>query len=208
MGKNPFFIAIAGPSCSGKSSLARLLAQQLSGDRVSIISLDDYYRDLSALPHMERAAYNFDAPDALDDQLIVAHLTTLAQGMPVERPKYDFANHIRSQHTETVYPADWIVVEGILALYWQELNRLYDLKIFIRSSTRLCLERRVDRDVRERGRTSHSVIAQYQTSVLPMYERFVLPTADHSDLLLSGEQSLNEAADLVIEQLSKRHAQG
>lgn len=164
----PYFIAIAGASGSGKTWLTNYLARQL---RATVVSLDSYYRDLSALDLALRAQQNFDAPEALDWELILQQLETLARGMAAERPVYDFTTHTRTTRTERVEPSGFIIVEGLFALYNQRVRELCGTKVFMSVDDGVSLSRRLERDMRERGRTRESVLAQYEATVRPMYER-------------------------------------
>ena len=181
----PFLIGIGGPSCSGKSTLATHLARQLSGSS-AVLSLDAYYKDLSALSFDERARHNFDAPDALDWPLVEEHLNALAQGHAVERPEYDFTTHSRRDTRTAVPRADFILVEGLLALYAENIRALLNLRIYVDAPDAVCLARRIARDTLERGRTRESVLRQYGDFVRPMAERYVRPTRVFADLLING----------------------
>ena len=193
----PYLIAVAGPSGGGKTTLARSLQTILPG-QVTLLSLDLYYRDLSHLTADQRQAVNFDAPDALDPQRLIADLETLAQGHWVEVPVYDFNTHTRTTQGTTVSAGDFLIIEGIFALYWEAVRRLCPTKVFITASDTICLERRIVRDVRERGRTPKSVRRQYAQTVYPMYEKHIYPTLRYADLTLDGEASTQQAAAAVL----------
>lgn len=197
----PLVIGLAGPSGAGKTTLARCLAAQLSG--ASILSLDSYYRDYARLSPGEKARFNFDAPEAMDHLLLAAHLGDLARGQAVEKPVYDFATHSRLARTEIFRPGNALIVEGLFALYWEEIRVLYDLSVFIDADDDLCLERRLARDLAERGRTRESVLEQYRTQVRPMAERHVRPTARFADVMVSGQAPVEEMASLLIARLGR-----
>ncbi len=192
----PYLIGIAGASCSGKTVLARRLAEALPGS--AAFALDNYYRDLSALTPEARARWNFDVPEALDKDLLVAQLETLVRGEPIDVPEYDFTTHTRTARTTRMRPARVVLVEGIFALYWEEVRRLLDLKIFVDIDDAVCLQRRTERDIRERGRTEASVLAQYTETVRPMYAQYCAPTARFADLVLNGESPLEASAATVL----------
>jgi len=191
----PYVIAIAGPSCSGKTSVARELAKTVPA---TIFSLDAYYHDLSTLSLEERAAFNFDHPDSLDAHMLSRHLHELAQGHEVTRPVYDFATHTRSYQTETLVPKNYLIVEGLFTLYWDFIRDIYSTKVFMEATHNVCLPRREARDVVERGRTPESVHRQYATTVQPMADQFILPTRQYADLVLSGSQPVGESAAAVL----------
>ncbi len=185
MAGHPRLIAIAGASCSGKTTLARFLAASLPGDN-AVLPMDAYYHDCSSMPAALRAGVNFDAPEALDLDLLEKHLRALSRGVAVQRPVYRYATHRRSSRTEWIGPGAYVIVEGLFALYWSRLRRLYHASVFVEAGAELCLERRIARDVTERGRTRESVIRQYRTQVEPMFRQYLLPTRAYADLIVDG----------------------
>lgn len=199
-------ITITGPSCSGKTTLAAALARRLGPGQALVVSTDWYYRDLGHLPEGARAAHNFDHPDALDAELLLHHLDRLLTGSPIEAPEYDFVRHIRTAAVRVVSPAPWLILEGLHALHSAEVRRRADLRTFINLSAERCLARRLDRDVRERGRSPESVHAQFFQHVLPMYEQHVAPIQAHADVVLSGEESTAAAVRIILAHLPRTRA--
>lgn len=195
MHSNRYILAIAGPSCAGKTELSKALAQELCA---SVLVLDSYYRDLSALTPRKRARMNFDSPDALDHELLIEQVQCLSRGGAVQRPVYNFATHTREPHGERFTASHLLIVEGIFALYWPELRQLAGTKIFVDASDDVCLRRRKLRDVEERGRTLESVITQFQETVQPMAARHVRPTSAYADLVLAGDQPLFQSVERAI----------
>lgn len=190
-----WLIGIAGPSGAGKTTLAERVARDLGAP---ILSLDCYYRDLPGLAFEERARLNFDEPAALDSGLLVGHLERLASGADIEVPVYDFSRHLRAPRTTTLRAADFAVVEGLFALYWSEVRALLGTAVFVSAEDGLCFERRLERDIRERGRTPESVAGQYRATVRPMAERHVLPTRAFADVVVSGAALLDLSAAAVL----------
>ena len=193
-----YLIGIAGPSCAGKGTLAANLVARLSASKpnaaeaetvrpnAAVLSLDSYYRPLDHLTLPERARYNFDTPHALDSDLLLEHMRQLRDGRSVECPVYDFAAHTRARQSIEFAPLPFIVIEGLFALYWEELRALLGTKVYVDLDEELGLERRIERDVRERGRTRESVLLQYRTTVAPMARRYVDPARAYADVLVSG----------------------
>lgn len=196
---NPYLIGIAGPSCSGKSEVARRLARIL---RAPIVALDYYYRDLKHIPFEERVLTNFDAPESLEDELMVEHASRLKQGLPVDQPTYDFTQHIRAERTEHVEAAEFVILEGLFALYWPQLRALLDQRVYICASHEVCLARRLHRDIRERGRTEECVRRQYEKTVRPMYEKYVGPTRCHAGIVLSGVDPLKQSVHTILTRIA------
>jgi len=181
-------IAIAGPSGSGKSLFAQTLCEELRRDApglgVALLREDAYYRDQADLPLEERALVNYDHPQAIEQELLLAQLEELRAGRAVDTPLYDYAQHTRRRDTLRVDPAPVIVVEGILLLTHTRLREYFDIRFFMDTPLDICLLRRIERDVAERGRTLASVLEQYQKTVRPMYEEFIAPSAAYADMLI------------------------
>jgi uridine kinase len=194
-------IGVAGLSGSGKSELARKLATRLNG--CAVLALDSYYHPQSHLPPVAREALNYDHPDALDWALLTAHLDALATGRPIEEPHYRFEQHTRSGATRMIDPQPCLVIEGILTLYRADVRERLDLKIFVSTAPEECFNRRLARDVAERGRTAESVREQYENSVWPMAVEYVLPSRAFADLVVSGEQPLDLSVEQVLEFLGR-----
>ena len=188
-------IGIAGPSGAGKTYLATQLAAALNA---SVLSLDRYYRDFSHLPLEERARVNFDAPEALDDELMFVQVARLRNHETVQLPVYDFTKHARTPKTEVLHPTDVVIVEGLFTLYWPSLRQLMDTKVFVEGNDEVCLARRQARDVRERGRTPQSVIEQYVATVAPMVQLYVRPTIVYADVVVSGTEPIADAVARVL----------
>lgn len=149
-----YIIGVAGGSGSGKSTVARTIIEAMLPGSCAIIDHDSYYRDFSHLNFEERAALNFDHPDALETSLLASHLDELRAGRSFEKPVYDFRTHTRTPVTSTVAPARTVVVEGILVLASSELRARFDLMIFVETDADIRLMRRMRRDMVERGAPS------------------------------------------------------
>ncbi len=195
----PHIIGIAGPSSSGKTELARQLIGHLPG--TSLISLDSYYRGMEEIPLVERKKVNFDHPDALDWELLHQHLVSLGEGRGFQEPVYSFADYARTSETRLVEPSEYVIVEGLFVLYWPELRQILDTKVYIETAPDVCFDRRLRRDVAERGRTPESVREQYERTVRPSAEWFVFPTQKYADLVVSGEQPLQASTAAVLQAL-------
>ena len=192
---NVHFIGIAGPSCSGKTELARWLSAAL---RAPIIPVDCYYRRSAHLPLDQRAGPNFDAPEAIERELLIGHLQQLASGASVAQPKYDFGRHLRLPDAVTVSPSTHVIVEGSFTLMWEDLRRMLTTKVYVDASPEVCSRRRLARDLEERERTPESVQRQYEEHVYPMAQQHILPTRDLADLVVSGDAPISETGREVL----------
>ena len=190
-------IGVSGGSGSGKTTFAHELLEKLGQDRASLIYQDSYYFDQS---HRFKGdgSVNFDHPDALDWKCLESHLLKLKSGQPIEIPIYDFATHTRLEKTQAQRPKEVIVLDGILIFTQEPLRDLMDLRVFVHTDEPVRFERRLERDVKERGRTPEGVKAQYEKFVRPMHDQFVEPSRIFADLEVSGEENFGESIDSVI----------
>jgi uridine kinase len=184
MPSKPLIIGLVGGSGSGKTTVARAILDALGGVDAAFIDQDSYYKDLHGMSLDERARVNFDHPDSLDNDLLVSHLQSLAQGIAIDKPTYDFAHHTRAEQTVRIEPRDVILVDGILLFADSRLRRLFDIKIFVDVADDVRFIRRLQRDVAERGRSMDSVISQYLATVRPMHLEFVEPSKRHADVII------------------------
>lgn len=199
-------IGIAGGTGSGKTTLTRKL-QDTFRDDVSVVYHDNYYKKHTGMTYEERAALNYDHPDAFDTALMVADLKKLAAGEAIRCPVYDYTIHNRSEETVEVRPTKVVIVEGILIFADPALRELMDVKIFVDTDADVRILRRILRDVKERGRSLDSVISQYLTTVKPMHEQFVQPSRQYADIVvLEGGRNL-VALDMIVQRV-RSHIQG
>jgi uridine kinase len=194
-------IAIGGPSCAGKTELSVYLSTRL---QAPILPIDAYYINLDNLAIHERCHFNFDEPTALDHYLLRHHVEELAAGHAVDRPTYDFRTHTRAAATEHLSPKEFVILEGLFALYWDDIRPFLGTKVFVDAADEICLSRRCVRDVRDRGRTTESVHEQYEKTVRPMAQLHVRPTAKWADVVVSGEQPLEESAAAVLQAVQRK----
>jgi uridine kinase len=176
-------IGITGGSGAGKTTVARALVQRL-GARATLIGEDDYYRCATTVPNFNADTFNFDAPSAKDDALLLHHMQQARQGEAFEKPLYDLVTHTRRAESERIAPAEIVIVEGIHLLAFPDIRSILDLAVYIDADEALRLGRRIIRDVETRGRTPRSVFQQFFTNVRPMHERHIAPQRAHADLVL------------------------
>jgi len=180
----PFMIGIAGGSGSGKTTVVREVIRAIGDQDVLVLMHDSYYRDRSDIPLEERRRANYDHPEALETSLMVEHLARLQQWQPVDLPIYDFATYTRRPETLHVQPRRVIIIEGILVLADERLRSFMDIKVFVETDADVRFIRRLQRDVRERGRSMDSVIDQYLRTVRPMHLEFVEPSKRYADIII------------------------
>jgi uridine kinase len=197
-------LGIAGGSGSGKSTIAHAILDALSPGQGVLLEQDNYYRAQTHVPRAQREAVNYDHPDALELDLLSAHLDTLRSGQPIERPTYDFTVHDRAPAGMRIVPSPVIVVEGILVLADERLRARFDVKLFVDTDPDIRLMRRIRRDLEHRGRTFAQVRKQYYETVRPMHNAFVEPTKRFADVIIPEGGQNRVALDLILSHVRAR----
>jgi uridine kinase len=195
----PRLIAIAGGSGAGKTTIARALAAAL-GD-AAVVPLDRYYRDQTHLPLWERTQLNFDHPDALEFALLESHLESILAGRAIDVPRYDFNSHARVAGTDRVEPRRFVILEGLHTLHRESIRVRAHRRVFVDTALEVCLARRIARDRRERGRNEAVVRAQFETTVVAMYEQFVEPCRRWADVTVDGSLALGPLVAGLVDSL-------
>lgn len=198
---NGLVIGICGGTGSGKTTITGRIISTFPEASVLVLQQDHYYKGLPHLPVDERARQNFDHPNSLDTPLLVEHVRRLREGLPIERPVYDFARHEREKFSVRLEPHPAIIVEGILIFESAALRELMDIKIFVDTDADLRFIRRLGRDIRERGRTMDSVVNQYLSTVRPMHMEFIEPSKRYADVIIPEGGNNLVGVDLVIQKI-------
>lgn len=198
---NPVIILIGGGTGSGKSTLASNINGRLS-DYTTLISMDDYYKDQSAVPEAERELINYDSPEVVDIELLSNNITKLRNGEPIDEPIYDFATHTRKAETTHVESSPVIIVEGIMALRFERLRSMANVKLFVDVDDDERIIRRILRDTSARSRNLESIVYQYRSTVKPMHELVVDPTKKYADFILQDVQNMN-VVNLLVAMVKK-----
>lgn len=172
----PFFLGVAGGSGSGKTFFARRIRDLLGAENCDIIYQDNFYFDQSGKFDKDGGRVNFDHPDSIEFSLLATHLRILKKGLPTQIPTYDFVTHSRLGATECILPKKVIIIDGILIAHVAEVRLLFDELIFFDTPEELRFNRRLERDVKERGRDADGVRAQFLKQVKPMHDQFVEPS--------------------------------
>jgi len=202
----PLIIGVAGGSGSGKSTVARNVAQALQTESVAFIDMDAYYLNFAHLPLPDRRKINWDHPETFDWELLVGQLTELAAGESIEKPVYDFVSHTRSDRTVVVPPAHVVVVDGILLFSDARVRDLCDVKVFVDADPDIRLIRRIRRDMSKRGRPLDEILEQYVTTVQPMHLQFVEPTKRYADVIVPRGGHNAVAIEMIVAKIQRRIA--
>jgi uridine kinase len=190
-------IGIAGGTGSGKSTVAKEILSQLPEGEIAFLPQDSYYKDSSHLPMDKRLEINFDHPDAIEFDLLIAHIKELKKGNTIQQPIYSYITCSRADESIPIKPAKIVVVEGILIFTDKELRKLLDLKVFVDADADDRLIRVINRDIVERGRSVNSVIERYQKVLKPMHLQFIEPTKRYADLIIPEGGHNKVAIDIL-----------
>ena len=200
----PLIIGIAGGSGSGKSTVARKVAEALRPGSVAAVDMDAYYRNFAHLPLEERRVINWDHPDVFDWELLTTQLAMLADGQPIEKPVYDFVTHTRSAETVRVSPCEVVLIDGILLFAEESVRQLCDVKIFVDADADIRLIRRIRRDIRKRGRPLDDILDQYLATVQPMHLQFVEPSKRYADIIVPRGGHNPVAIEMLVAKIRQR----
>ena len=199
----PLIIGIAG-SGSGKSTVARNVAELLTTSSVAFIDMDAYYKNFTSLSLDERRKLNWDHPDAFDYDLLCSHLDALSNRKAIEKPEYDFVTHLRREERTRVEPADVVVIDGILLFVDDRVRELCDVKVFVDADADIRLIRRIERDTHVRGRPLDEIIEQYLSTVQPMHLQFVEPSKRYADVIVPRGGHNAIAIEMIVAKIQRR----
>lgn len=177
-------IGICGASGSGKSTLSEELHKAL-GDRAYVLKQDSYYRNFPQLSFEERCELNYDHPDIFDYESLYQDVCDLEEGKPITEKCYDFTMHRRDDSHNLIHPVDILIIEGIHTFYDERLYKKMFLKLYIKVEEDICLLRRIERDIVDRGRSIDSISKQYLATVKPMYNRYIKSYVDLADVIIA-----------------------
>ena len=207
MGK-PLIIGVAGGTGSGKTTVSAAIVTTVGNQQVALLQHDAYYKDNAQLPLEQRRTVNYDHPDALENDLLIAHLRTLSapSPMPIAYPHYDFATYVRLPEVTIIEPRPVIIVEGILIFADKTLRDMFDIKVFVDAEADIRFIRRLQRDISERGRSVEQVIAEYMRTVRPMHMEFVEPSKRYADVIIPRGGHNRVAVEMVVSRVVRELA--
>ena len=200
----PLIIGIAGGTGSGKSTFARKVADALDASSVAFIDMDAYYHNYDRLTLEERRRINWDHPNSVDWELLLTHLEALASGRDIEKPIYDFVEHLRRPETVTVRAAEVVVIDGILLFTDARVRGRCDVKVFVDADADIRFIRRLQRDIVERDRPLDEIVEQYLTTVQPMHLEFVEPSKRYADVIVPRGGRNEVAIEMIVAKIRNR----
>jgi uridine kinase len=202
---SPFLLGVAGGSGSGKTYFSRALVDKLNArfgeDVCELVYQDNFYIDQSRRFDHDGGSVNFDHPDSIDFSLLASCLRKLKAGERADIPVYDFATHTRQKHTLTAHPKKIIVVDGILIFHALEVCNLFDERIFFETPEELRFQRRLERDVKERGRKADGVHQQFFKQVKPMHDLYVEPSKKFAETVVKDAGHFEHVLNSYFEKL-------
>jgi uridine kinase len=191
-------IGVFGGTGSGKTTIVNQIVSDFNTSDIQVISQDAYYKDNSNITYEARCLLNFDHPEAIDFELLYQHLSALKNGETIEQPVYNFKTHNRTDKTLEISPKKILILEGILIMNYPKLRSLLDLKVFIDTNSDMRMERRVNRDISERGRTPKEVMDRYINTLKPMHDQFIEPMKIHADVVIENHENASINLDILI----------
>jgi uridine kinase len=194
-------IGVFGGTGSGKTTIVNQIVSDFNASDIQVISQDAYYKDNSSITYEARCLLNFDHPEAIDFELLYEHLRALKNGENIQQPIYDFKTHNRMDKTLEISPKNILILEGILIMNYPKLRSLLDLKVFIETNSDMRMERRVNRDITERGRTPKEVMDRYLNTLKPMHDQFIEPMKIHADVIVENHENTSINLDKIISKI-------
>jgi uridine kinase len=198
----PMLVGVCGGSGSGKTTIVNMLTDHCNPGEILVLHMDHYYKDFSLLQPHDRDRVNFDDPSSFDLGLLHDQVSALLNNKSIERPTYDFATHTRTKQTVRLDPAPTLVIDGILSLHHAPLRKLYNLTVFVDVPDDLRFIRRMQRDIRERGRNIESVVSQYLATVKPMHDLYVEPQRSLADVIIGWRDRSEKAVRMLAKAIA------
>ena len=195
-------IGVYGGTGSGKTTIVEKIVSEFPSSDIQVISQDSYYKDNSDLSFEERCGLNFDHPDAIDFELLYQHVLALKNGETIQQPVYSFQTHNRTAETISISPKKILIIEGILILNYPKLRSFFDLKVFVDARSDMRMERRVSRDISERGRTPEEVLKRYMKTLKPMNQQFIEPMKIHADFIIENHKNAPVELSKLIDKIN------
>ena len=186
-----FIIGITGGTGSGKTTIVNEVINLFDASEICLLSSDSYYKNNASLDFNQRDKLNYDIPEAIDFDLLNKHIDLLKQEININVPNYCFTTHLRLEKTTVLEPKKILIIEGILILTNKTLRDNINYSVFLDCPRDVRFQRRLDRDIKERGRNYNDVINLFETRLDIMHSEFVEPHKTFCDLILNTNENIN-----------------
>jgi uridine kinase len=200
----PFIIGIAGGSGSGKTFFLKCFLEHFTNDEVCLVSQDDYYFPVAHnMTKEENKLYNFDLPDTIDYSHFKDDISKLLNNEVIYKKEYTFNNSHAVPKILEIKPAPILIVEGLFILHFREIAELLDMKIYIEADHDIALQRRLKRDLVERGYSHDDAMYKWINHVVPAYKEYLLPYKHESDQVITNNSHVADDIICITEAISK-----
>ncbi len=202
MSNSPYVIGIAGSSGSGKTFFLNCFLHHFAPQEITLISQDDYYIPANTKTQEENKRYNFDLPTAIDRQAFYQDIQSLFEGRTIHKEEYTFNNPALKPKTLEIRPAPILIVEGLFIFYYEEVNALLNHRIFLHAEDEIALQRRLKRDLVERGYQEDDVRYKWINHVQPAYRQFLLPFREQCDRIIINNTDNPDPIIAITDEIS------
>jgi uridine kinase len=200
----PYIIGIAGGSGSGKTFFLNCFLNHFKKEEVCLVSQDDYYIPVADnMTPEENRLYNFDLPHTIDRDHFIQDINKLIAGQSFTKKEYCFGNPNAVPKMLEIKPAPIIIVEGLFIMHFRDIAELLDMKIFIDADEDVALQRRLKRDLIERGYSQDDVMYKWINHVVPAYKEYLLPYMGECDKVIRNNSHVAEDIIAITEEISE-----
>ncbi|HEX9650720.1 MAG TPA: uridine kinase [Cyclobacteriaceae bacterium] len=184
--KSTFVVGITGCSGSGKTFILNSILSHFHTDEIAIVSQDNYYLPGEKVPMDENGIINYDLPESIHLGGFQEDIIKIKQGERLSKMEYTYNNPAKSPRLIETTPAPIIFVEGIFIFSHEIIDNELDYRIYVEAESNIRLNRRIQRDLTERGYDSDDVNYRYRNHVMPAYKKYVEPFRHKADLIIEN----------------------
>lgn len=199
--KNPLVIGICGGSASGKTYLKDKLIANSPEGKVKAFTMDSYYLPRDWQKPDENGYLNFDLPGAFHTQKLIYDFIDLTSGFSIEQPVYQYNLSPADVKFTIIEPAPVIIAEGIFLFHHKELLDRLNIKIYIDAPFELKRQRRIERDIRERGYEEAAIHYRFDIHAEKSFQEYVRPYKDKADFIIENSYEFEQTHTLLINKI-------
>ena len=191
----PYVIGVAGGSGSGKTFFLNCFLNHFSEEEVCLVSQDDYYIKVGEMTAEQNRLHNFDLPTCIEVDQFQNDVDQLLAFKTVYKQEYTFNNPTAIPKMLEIKPAPILIIEGLFIYHYENIDKLFDYRIFMDAATEIALERRLNRDLLERGYSEEDVLYKWDNHVMPAYNDYLFPHRLRCDKIINN--STNELRNIL-----------